>query len=112
MVTATDNPRMLRVSFSEEETEKNRSEIVCMVEATLLGDLKIVYQHHASQSRPTGKGEWDPRFVVRHNSLSLALESNIRTHVMYELFSTFAGVGTISVQPSTVPSILAKSGIS
>lgn len=105
MVTTTDRPDVLRVSFYDWETERQKTEIVCLVEATEHGELKIVYQHHTEQSRPTGKGGWEPRSEFRHQTLSAALESSIRTHVRDELFSTFAGVGAIhlSEMPMYMP---------
>lgn len=97
MVTATDRPDVMRVSFLDWETTKQRTEVVCLVEADPHGQLKIIYQHHTEQSRPTGKGGWEPKSEIRHQSLSPALESSIRTHVMYELFSTFIGSGVIAM---------------
>jgi hypothetical protein len=96
MVTATDRPDVLRVSFYEENTENHRTEVVCLVTANDHGNLEIVYQHHTNQARPTGKGNWEQKTELRHHALSLALESSIRVHVMYELFSTFANSGSIT----------------
>jgi hypothetical protein len=97
MVSSTDRPDILRVSFVDWETPKQRTEIVCTVEADSYGELKIVYHHHTEQSRPTAKGSWEPASTIRHQSLTPAMESSIRTHVMYQLFSVFAGAGSVSL---------------
>lgn len=106
MVTATDKPDVLRVSFFEEETDKNRYEVVCLVEATNHGELKITYQHHAMQSRPTGSGSWEPEQILRHGKMTPALSAAIRSHVMYELFSTFIGENAIKLSGITGSSLI------
>ena len=100
MVTATERPDVLRVSFFTESIETAQTEIVCLVEATDRGEMQIHYDHHVSRLRPTGKGDWEPESVVQHHVLSLALEAVIRTHVMYELFSSFCGSTTIRMRES------------
>ena len=89
MVSATDRPNVLRVTFYEEDTPQSRTMIVCLVEATDMGKMKITYQHHVQQSRPTGKGNWENKSTFRMHTLAPALAAAFRTNVMYELFSTF-----------------------
>ena len=97
MVTASDQPNVLRVSFHEQETAKHRSEIVCLVEATDHGTLKITYQHHSIQARPTGSGNWDTAQIFRHQKITSALSAVIRSNIMHELFSTFVGESSIGM---------------
>jgi len=102
MVTATDNPDVLRVSFFEEYSDTRKTEIVCLIEATDDGMLKIKYEHHVFQDRVTGKGTWDQPRVLKMHVLDGGVVASIRANIMYQLFHAFfktderVGVGEIN----------------
>jgi hypothetical protein len=100
MVTATERPHVLRVAFFEFDTDKQKTEIVCLVKATDHGAMEIIYHSHTNQSRPNGKGTWEPKTSIRYHILSPAIEAAVRAHVMYELFSTFATAPKLSMEES------------
>lgn len=91
-VTPTDNPDIVRVSFMESSTDTHSTEIVCFVEATDDGLLRIRYDHHRFHTRETGKGTWDPPNIVRQRVTNNGLEAAIKANVMYELFGTFVRI--------------------
>jgi hypothetical protein len=102
MVSATDQPHVLRVSFFEEDTPESRAMVVCNVTAIPGGQLEITYLHHTNQARPTAKGNWESRNTFQLHTITPAFEAAVRTHVMYELFSTFCTKHKIRVSPESL----------
>ena len=90
MVSATTDPRTLRVSFFCRESDTSKSEVVCNVRCTEMGKIDIEYLYHEQQIRTIAGGPWDrPQEVKMGPMASLAVE--IEMGVMHELWSALRG---------------------
>lgn len=98
MVTSTKLPNVLRVSFVIDSDPKSETEIVCLIEATSAGKMRVWYRHHIVRQRPTGVGAWSPDSILQHHAVSPMLKAVIRTHLMNELFSCFCNDGDIGIE--------------
>lgn len=87
MVTATQDPYTLRVSFHCRESELARAEIVCQVRAVEDG-IDVDYLYHERQTRPLAGGTWGPPYEIQLE-LTPGLIGEIEAGVMYELWRTF-----------------------
>ena len=87
-VTATSVPNVLRVSFSQRETDFEQVEIICFVRHDGAGGLELNYSHHVSRTRPVSYGPWEHETVMRQ-SLTPALSTALDTGTMFELWSAF-----------------------
>lgn len=105
MITSTDRPNVIRVSFVSESTNTFESEIVCEVEVTDALGLKVWYLHHVIRNRPVGSGAWEPDQLLRHHVVSPALRALIRTSVMNEVASTFLSDNEILLRSDRVAAV-------
>ena len=87
MVTATQDPYTLRVSFFCHETPLSRSDIVCNVRAAEDG-LEIEYLYHDQQMRAISGSAWQPPQEAQMK-LTPILMAEIEIGVMRELWATF-----------------------
>lgn len=90
LVSATTDPRTLRVSFFCRESDTAQSEVVCNVYCTEIGKLDIEYLYHEQQVRPIASGAWDRPQEIKM-APSTALRAEIELGVMYELWNTLLG---------------------
>lgn len=90
MVSATTDPRTLRVSFFCRESDTSQSEVVCNVHCTEVGKIDVEYLYHEQQVRPIASGAWDRPQEVKM-APSTALMAEIELGVMYELWTAFRG---------------------
>lgn len=99
MVSATDNPKILRIEVQQPGvSDTSQIVIVCFMHARLDG-VQIYYSHHLLYSRALPKGNWDdPPKVVR-----MELTPNMRSQISYliwsELWNTICGHTTVQVAP-------------
>lgn len=87
LVTATQDPLVLRVSFPCRETPLSRSDIICNVRAVDDG-IEVEYLYHDQQVRTMAGGTWGAPQEAQMK-LGSALISEIETGVMYELWEAF-----------------------
>ena len=79
MVTATGNPKLIRVQFNQRINDLAQAGIVCFLQVREQG-ARIFYSHHLMYSRPLPKGPWDRPEKVKA-SLSHTLKAQIYTGV-------------------------------
>lgn len=87
MVTATQDPYTLRVSFFLQESPLTRSEIVCDVKAVEDG-IDIEYLYHDQQQRAIAGSNWSAPQEAQMQ-LTPILIAQIEAGVMSELWNTF-----------------------
>ena len=87
MVTATQDPYTLRVSFFTQESDTARADIVCNVRAVEDG-IDVEYLYHERQTRPMSGSTWQPPYETQLE-LTPGLISEIESGVMYELWKAF-----------------------
>lgn len=84
MVSATSNPRLLRVQYDRLVNDVSKNSIVCYLWAAETG-VKIYYAGHLMYSRPIPKGPWEgPKFMKQ--TLGHTLQAEIFTSVFKELW--------------------------
>jgi hypothetical protein len=87
MVSATESPTTLRVSFTYDTGLTSQFEVVCFVRPCFEG-LDILYSHHLQRFRSVPRGPWqDEASMVMQ--LTPNLIGLIQQGVMLELFSRF-----------------------
>ncbi len=87
MVSATDSPSTLRVSFTYDEGLTSQFEVVCLVRPCFEG-IDILYSHHLQRFRSVPRGPWqDERSIVMQ--LTPSLVGLIQQGIMLELFGRF-----------------------
>jgi hypothetical protein len=87
MVSATESPATLRVSFTYDTGLTSQFEVVCFVRPCFEG-LDILYSHHLQRFRSVPRGPWqDEASMVMQ--LTPNLIGLIQQGVMLELFSKF-----------------------
>lgn len=98
MVSATEVPNILRVTFTIDIGDQRQSEVVCFCRPDELR-LIIYYSHHIWRHRPTPTSEWENESAMRA-PFTPQLESEIRIRVPYELWSAL--IKTVKVLPGEV----------
>lgn len=98
MISATDTPNILRVSFPVEVSDSRQMEVVCFVRAESSG-IGIYYSHHQWRRRATPGGVWEDENSMRL-SMTPQLETQILASVPNEIWSAFAR--TVRVLPGDV----------
>lgn len=96
MVTATKNPRVVRVQFGRDINALSRQEVVCYLRIKDTG-VKIYYSHHLIFARPVPKGIWDRPQAVKKD-LTHTLKAELFSEVYRELFDVLNGEG-IDIAP-------------
>ena len=90
MVSATNDPKTVRVSFFCQESDTSKSEVICNARCTEMGKIDVEYLYHEQQVRTIAGGPWD-RPQEMKMAPSPALMAEIELGVMYALWSAFRG---------------------
>ena len=96
MVTATRNPRLIRVQFGRDVNAVTRMEAVCYLRIRDTG-VMIYYSHHLIFSRPVPKGVWD-RPQEMKKDLTHTLKAELFSEIYREIFDALTG-GEIAIEP-------------
>jgi len=90
LVSATNDPRTLRVSFFCRESDTSKSEVICNAHCTEMGKIEVEYLYHEQQIRTMSGGTWaHPQEIKMAPTAGLMAE--IELGVMYELWTAFRG---------------------